>query len=424
MNTIHKLYNTLHASKNEVTVYFDKKHCLLLNRIGEGGSKAIYTVINIGMNLHINGVSIHDLVIVLPNMDVDTCYGHWFPPENSNIIPMYQLEVDGSNELRKRGLLTANQTLFTIYIKDTNDEFIPINCYVSNNFCKLVNLDLDTNTVKEDSIFVIDIKNFNGKVMKHYSHMWNNYNFNFGVDKIEAGLDLDQENKDCWIASLSKYIDHDIKELYLMNYPRYGDPVNFAIETKNGKHLFRFFGFDLSSKSCYSVIDVNTFKNNLSVMESDDFINYKYRCLRHMIEYIMFSEFQFKYNKFKFSIPEKYVITVMDTVVPDVVQKYNRIQKLEPVRKFLDMHKYNQLIKKMEFESEERKKKLIAVQKSIHENEINQIRLNLELEKELREIQNNEQKDSENNKPNIPEENNKQTGFFGYIYSWFTYFFY
>jgi hypothetical protein len=428
MNNIQLLYTILSNNEHVQQVYFDSDRKLSsgLIRIGEGGSKAIYIVENKELELYVNGKSIHDLVIILPNMDIDKNYSHWFPTENSSTIPMYKLEVDGAAELRDHGLITPNQTLFIIYIEDYNNDnkLIPINCYVSDNFSKLAKLEGEH--IKDNSLFIIDKKNFGSGVMKNYIHLWDTYKFNFGIKNLKDQLELGQDHIDCWLSVLSEFINHDVRELYLLDYSIYGDAVNYVIQTKNGQHFFRFFGFDLSSKQGYSVIDPKTFKS-ADMFKSDDFIMYRYKCLKNLIEYILFSEFHFGCKTEVNSISEKYIEAVLKFMPEN--NKVEKIQFVQPLNDFIKKHRNNQLNKSIQHSIDNIKKMCEEHDKVIQQfkNDSESTKLRIQLMEEeriktqqLRELEQAEQ--LENQQANTSILNyiySSVISFFNLNYKWF-----
>jgi hypothetical protein len=111
------------ALQNIKTVYFDDEGTLstTLRLIGRGGSKKAFVVENIELPEIINNISIHDVVIVLPNLDDDKNYGYWISEKDS----MPYLECTISDMLRERGLQTPHQQVFTIYLKIDDVFFSP-----------------------------------------------------------------------------------------------------------------------------------------------------------------------------------------------------------------------------------------------------------------------------------------------------------
>lgn len=281
-NLVYILTRIKRGLKDEHSVYFnnDKTLSSSLSSIGHGGSKRFFVVNNKNLDITINNKSIHDLVIALPNTDVDRCFGHWFQPHDSKIVPMYKLESDISHKLHEFGLLTSNQTSYVIYLMHEDKGLIPVPCYVADSFHFLAT---------KKNMFVIDTKNLDNKSLKNCHHIWQSYNLNLGI--YEDGLRLRDHNIDRWKSLCLHYIEHDIPKLYQIWFPTCGDSVNYVVTCENDKPIIRFFGFDFSSKHGGSVID--PYNIDIRKYDEEEYRTYKYGHLRNLIDFILFAEYEY-----------------------------------------------------------------------------------------------------------------------------------
>jgi hypothetical protein len=198
-----------------------------------------------------NDVRIRDVVIVLPNTDVDMCYGHWFCEPNS----MPYLESKISDILLSLGLQTPNQRLFTIYLK-VDDKLEPVPCYVSTNFAIL----------SQQHKYVFDCKQ-----LGHGEGPMSLY-------KNPPQLDL--ENLEMVESLIRDFVHKEISILYKVRYPDGGDAVNYILDTNENQ--IHFFGFDFSSKYGSSVINIEQ-----PIQSSNDelaFLNYEKTCIDRVLD--------------------------------------------------------------------------------------------------------------------------------------------
>jgi hypothetical protein len=319
--------------RNKLPVFLDKELTIktTLKRIGCGGSKSIYVVENKEIDFYIDNRWIHDLVIVLPNTDVDSDYSHWFPKTQS-IVPMYRLESEISKTLNSYNVLTPEQRETEIFI-EYEDKIYTIGCFVSNNFSILV----------KKGIYVIDNKNFLRDSMKEYGDLW--------TDFVK---DLITPND--WHELLSVYIQNDIPVLYKLNYPTNGDSVNFCIS----ENKFRFFGFDFSSKtSKRGVIDIKNTQEN-----KEDFNLYKLKCIRIAVEAILFCEYHIREKNKCFCLPKGKLNSMMRYLFLEDLNIQKKIEIKNKIKSFTLKHILNQRMKSID----EKLNKIDQINKNIQDN--------------------------------------------------------
>ncbi len=340
-NLVYILTKISEGLKGSNVIYFDNDECLssTLSSIGYGGSKRFFTVDNKDIDIIIDGRSIHDLVIALPNTDVDRQFGHWFPPDSSNIIPMYKLESDISNKLRQVGLLTTNQTSYIIYLKHEEKGMIPIPCYVADSFRSLAT---------KHKMFVIDTKNLNNKSLRNHDHIWSSYQLNLGI--CEDGLHLSSESINCWTSLCKHYIEYDIPKLYDLGFPRYGDSVNYVMMYKDDIPIVRFFGFDFSSKQCNGVID--PYMDEFIKYSQIDFAEYKFHNLRNLIDYIFFAEYEYGLGKKVYWNSNEHISQILSILIPEELKLVQRQQMLNDIDRFAQKHVKKQQVMEINFKME------------------------------------------------------------------------
>jgi hypothetical protein len=231
-------------------MYFDAEGTLAspVRSVGEAGSKRCFSVTNPDLPEYINDIPIRDVVIVLPNTDVDTCYGHWFSDTNS----MPYLESKISEILLEQGLQTPNQRQFTIYLQ-VNDKLEPVPCYISTNF----------STFMRQGMYVIDCKQLGFR------------------DPHTDYPEFDPANLEELKELIDDFVTKDIPILYQLKYPDGGDGVNYIFNGTTRK--VRFFGFDFSSKYGGCVINIEQpFKR--TEIDKLEYAKYERSCINRVID--------------------------------------------------------------------------------------------------------------------------------------------